>query len=82
MAFRPEVSTDGGKSFGINAQVFATYEEAEVAAKDIFNRWLAATDWRVGKVDEEPTCRLTLVDGVWNYEFLPKVTKDAVETQG
>lgn len=46
MNYRPEISTDGGKSFGLNAQVFATKEEAETMAKDIFGRWMAATDYR------------------------------------
>ena len=50
--YRPEISTDGGKSFGQNAQVFATKEEAETMAKDIFNRWMLATDYRVTESDE------------------------------
>ena len=47
--YRPEISTDGGKSFGQNAQVFATKEEAETMAKDIFNRWMLATDYRAAE---------------------------------
>lgn len=81
MAFRPEISTDGGDTYGKNSQVFATYEEAEVAAKDIFNRWFSATNWRVTQCTEEPTARLTQVGDQWQYESLPKVTNDAVETQ-
>ena len=50
--YRPEISTDGGKSFGQNAQVFATKEEAETMAKDIFSRWMLATDYRVTDSDE------------------------------
>lgn len=52
MSFKPEISTDGGKSFSQNAQVFATREEAETMAKDIFNRWLSATNYRVVESDE------------------------------
>jgi hypothetical protein len=81
MSFKPEVSTDGGKSFGQNNQAFATAEEAETMAKDIFNRWLAATDWRVTESDQSVNARLTKVDGKWNYEIVPE-NKDAVETQG
>ena len=47
MSFKPEISTDGGKTFGQNAQVFATREEAEAMARDIFSRWMLATDYRV-----------------------------------
>ena len=50
--YRPEISTDGGKSFGQNAQVFATKEEAETMAKDIFNRWMLATDHKAVESDE------------------------------
>ena len=52
MSFKPEISTDGGKTFGQNAQVFATREEAEAMAKDIFNRWLSATNYRAVESDE------------------------------
>ena len=52
MSFKPEISTDGGKSFGQNAQVFATREEAEAMARDIFGRWMLATDYRVVESDE------------------------------
>lgn len=52
MSFKPEISTDGGKSFGQNAQVFATKEEAEAMAKDIFSRWMLATDYRVVESSE------------------------------
>ena len=61
MTFKPEISTDGGKSFGQNAQTFATREEAELMAMDIFNRWLAATNWRVTEC-EEPA-NYSIVDG-------------------
>ena len=50
--YRPEISTDGGKSFSQNAQVFATREEAETMARDIFSRWMLATDYRVTESDE------------------------------
>ena len=52
MNYRPEISTDGGKSFSQNAQVFATREEAETMARDIFSRWMLATDYRVTESDE------------------------------
>ena len=56
--YRPEISTDGGKSFGQNAQVFATKEEAETMAKDIFNRWMLATDYRATETEDPVNYRL------------------------
>ena len=56
--YRPEISTDGGKSFGQNAQVFATKEEAETMAKDIFNRWMLATDYRAAETEDAVNYRL------------------------
>ena len=53
--WKPEISTDGGKSFSQNAQVFATREEAETMARDIFNRWLLATDYRAVESNEPVT---------------------------
>ena len=55
MNYRPEISTDGGKSFGQNAQVFATKEEAEAMAKDIFSRWMLATDYRASETEDPVT---------------------------
>ena len=52
MSFKPEISTDGGKTFGQNAQAFATRKEAEAMARDIFSRWMLATDYRVTESDE------------------------------
>ena len=50
--WKPEISTDGGKSFSQNAQVFATREEAETMARDIFSRWMLATDYRAAETNE------------------------------
>ena len=60
--WKPEISTDGGKTFGQNAQVFATYEEARTMAADIFNRWLLATDYRAVETSEPVTHQIK--DGV------------------
>ena len=58
MNYRPEISTDGGKSFGQNAQVFATKEEAEAMAKDIFSRWMLATDYRAVETEDPVNYRI------------------------
>lgn len=63
MNYRPELSTDGGKSFGQNAQVFAKKEDAEWMAKDIFGRWFAATDWRVTETMDPVNYVVGEVDG-------------------
>jgi hypothetical protein len=63
MNYRPEISTDGGKSFGQNAQVFATKEEAETMAKDIFNRWMLATDYRAAETTDPVNYKIDLEKG-------------------
>ena len=58
MSFKPEISTDGGKSFSQNAQVFATREEAETMARDIFGRWMLATDYRAVETEDPVNYRI------------------------
>ena len=62
MSFKPEISTDGGKSYGQNNLAFATEAEALASAKDLFNRWLSCTDYRAVESDEP--VNYTLKDGV------------------
>lgn len=62
MSFKPEISTDGRKTFHANNLAFATKEEAELSAKDTFGRWMLATDWRVVESDQEVNYQI--VDGV------------------
>jgi hypothetical protein len=62
MSFKPEISTDGGKSYGQNNLAFATREEAAASARDIMSRWMLATDWRVAESDQP--VNYALVDGV------------------
>ena len=75
MNYRPEISTDGGKSFGQNAQVFATKEEAQTMARDIFGRWMLATDYRA--TETEDPVNYKLVGGV-----LSPVEVAVVESEG
>lgn len=65
MSFKPELSTDGGKTFATNSTTFATHQEAASAAMDIYSRWLLSTDWRVVESDEPVTH--THYDGVLGY---------------
>ena len=62
MSFKPEVSTDGGQTFHRNGLAFATKEEAELSAKDVYNRWMLATHWRA--VESEDPVNYQIVDGV------------------
>lgn len=62
MSFKPEISTDGGKSYGQNNLAFATEAEALTSAKDLFNRWMLATDYRA--VESDQPVNYALVDGV------------------
>ena len=62
MSFKPEASTDGGQTFNQNALAFATEAEALASAKDLFNRWMLATNWRV--VESDQPVNYALVDGV------------------
>jgi hypothetical protein len=62
MSFKPELSTDGGKTFHANGLAFATREEAELSAQDTFGRWMLATDWRA--VESDQPVNYEIVDGV------------------
>lgn len=62
MSFKPEISTDGGRSYSQNNLAFATKAEALASAKDLFNRWMLATNWRVAESDQP--VNYALVDGV------------------
>lgn len=62
MSFKPELSTDGGKTYHANGLAFATREEAELSAQDTYGRWLLATHWRAVESDQEVNYQI--VDGV------------------
>ncbi len=80
MNYRPEVSTDGGATFGQNAQVFATHAEAETMAKDIFNRWFAATHYRVTETEDPVNYRLVDSERGWVIQRVE--AGNAVEAHG
>ena len=50
MSFRPMVLVQG--EWSGNALRFATREEAEANAADLFQRWLLPTDYRVDESDD------------------------------
>lgn len=50
MSFKPEVFVDGG--WNSNALRFATKEEAEEFAKDLFHRWTLTRDYRAAESED------------------------------
>lgn len=58
MNYRPTISTDDGKTFSKNGQVFATESEARYMAADIFSRWMLATDYGVEETTDPVNYRL------------------------
>jgi hypothetical protein len=62
MSFKPEVTTGSDPKFYGNALAFATREEAEANAKDLFGRWTLCTGWRAAESTDPVTH--TYVNGV------------------
>lgn len=62
-SWKPEVQVAGeGEKWHDNAVRFATKEEAELSAKDLFGRWMLATAWRAAPSDDPVNYKI--VDGV------------------
>lgn len=69
MSFKPQIKAHGEDTFASNSLAFATHAEAEQYAKQLFQRWLAADEWRVVESDQSVNC--VMVDG--QLELLPAV---------
>ncbi len=54
--WKPELEVDG--EWSGNAQVFATKEEAELMARDIFSRWLVPTGYRASETEDAVNSRI------------------------
>ena len=57
MSWKPAIKTSGG-DFHLNGQAFETKEEAEAMAKDIFGKWMLATDYKAVESDETVNYRI------------------------
>ena len=57
MSWKPAIKTSG-EDFHLNGQAFETKEEAEAIAKDIFSRWMLATDHKAVESDEPANYRI------------------------
>ena len=74
MSFKPEIEV-GGKEWGRNALCFATEQEAMISARDVYSRWMLATNYRAVEVDEPVTHKLEQQEnGEW---MLSTVKEDA-----
>ena len=63
MSFKPEVRTGYDPKWYDNNLAFATREEAEYSARDLMNRWLLVTEYRVVESDEPVNYHLDLNTG-------------------
>jgi hypothetical protein len=54
MSYKPEVQVSG--NWERNSLVFATKEEAELAARDLTRRWTLVIDWRAVESNEPVNC--------------------------
>jgi len=59
MSWKPEVEVNG--QWSRNALVFATEEEAETFARELFDCWMLITGYRAVEVDEP--VNYALIDG-------------------
>lgn len=60
MSFKPQVFVDN--EWAGNALAFATKDEAELSAKDLYSRWMLCKDYRAVESDEPVNYKI--VDGV------------------
>lgn len=67
MSWKPAIKTSD-EDFHLNGQAFETKEEAEAMAKDIFNRWMLATNYKAVESDEPVNYRIN--NGI--FEPIPK----------
>ena len=51
--YKAEVKVGNDEKWYSNALIFDTKGKAEVYAKDLFNRWLLTTDWRVINANQQ-----------------------------
>lgn len=63
--FKPTVKVAGEDKFHTNALVFATIEEAQASARDLFNRWSLCVDY--GTVETVDPVNASLIDGVFRF---------------
>ena len=59
MGFKAFFSQDGGKTFASNALVFATHDEAAAYSRDLYSRWITATNYEVRESTDPVNYRMT-----------------------
>lgn len=68
MSFRPMVSTGG--EFAGNALRFATREEAEASARDLYSRWTLCVGHRADESDDPVNCEWDATRGNVHLEVI------------
>jgi len=68
MSFRPMVSTGG--EFAGNALRFATREEAEASARDLYSRWTLCVGHRADESDDPVNCEWDATRGNVHLEVV------------
>lgn len=63
MSYQAEFQTTEGGNYATNALRFATADEAIGYARDLFNRWFGARDWRVAESTDPVNYTFTWQDG-------------------
>lgn len=75
--WKPEVQTGNDKNWYGNALVFATKEEAEYSAKDLFNRWLLCVGHRAVETDDPVNYRID-----WDSREMVAVNNETTAASG
>lgn len=60
MSWKPELQVSGENGWHTNALRFATKEEAEASAKELYGRWTMATAWRAAECEDPVNYRMNL----------------------
>jgi len=58
--FKPTVRVSGSEKFDTNALVFATKEEAEASARDLYARWTLCVDFSTMETDDPVNYKLNI----------------------
>lgn len=63
MSWKPEIQTINDDKWYANGLCFATKEEAEYSAKDVYSRWMLAVAWRAVECNDPVNYMIDLAKG-------------------
>lgn len=75
--WKPEVQTGNDEKWYCNSLVFATKEEAEYSAKDLFDRWLLCVGHRAVETDDPVNYRID-----WDRRAMVAVNNETTAASG